>query len=315
MSRRTAAERRSGKSALAHDEWLEVANRDLSLMPTMRTLIALIRRGHLVGLAKRCKRALEMYTGPGQLGERKVYRSGTGSKGNCAPEKQLIYELSGHLLGKVLLPAGSPTVSTARKIEVTTVRDLKPKLKTVLKRTKLAREERGIPDDSASRMLNSVGLMYRGITANRAAAVELENIPEDEEDRNEEVELVGLVAEQVGNLTIEAEQEMDGMAIENDAAEEGEADDDEGVQLLHKHLLDDVWTLGWKEVSEMEVKKVRAQREARLKRKVTLMNVIVKKVKAMKAVSSAVAVGGEKEDVERCTWREYMHSLRPEYFR
>lgn len=63
----------------------------------------------------------------------------------------------------------------------------------------------------------------------------------------------------------------------------------------------------------MKVKKVRAQREARLKRKVTLMNV-VKKAKAMKAVSSVVAVGGETEDIVRCTWHEYKHSLRPDYF-
>ena len=82
----------TGKDAVAIDEWIEICNRDFSLLPSVRTLIGMCRQGYFIGMCKQCKRSHEMFYGYGEMKELKVYRSGTGSKGNQSPEKQLLYK-------------------------------------------------------------------------------------------------------------------------------------------------------------------------------------------------------------------------------
>ena len=46
----------SGKSAVAHDEWLELNNKEHANLPTVRLLEGMCRQGHCVGITERCKR-------------------------------------------------------------------------------------------------------------------------------------------------------------------------------------------------------------------------------------------------------------------
>lgn len=91
----------TGKYALAIDEWIEICNRDFSLLPSVRSLVGMCRQGYFIGMRKRCKRAHEMFYGHGDLADRKVYSKGTGSKGNQTPEKQLMYKFWDLFLGGV----------------------------------------------------------------------------------------------------------------------------------------------------------------------------------------------------------------------
>ena len=90
----------TGKRAVALDEYIEVCNQDLAIMPTIRSLDGYIRQGLMVGVCKRCKRANEQLYGPGELGDRTVYRSGTGSVGNQTPGKRVIYIVASRFLGQ-----------------------------------------------------------------------------------------------------------------------------------------------------------------------------------------------------------------------
>ena len=74
--------RETGNHSLAHDEFLEVINRDLAMDGKSSLSTRHMRQGHLIGVAKKSKRYTELFCGPGEAGEVKPYRSGTGCKGN-----------------------------------------------------------------------------------------------------------------------------------------------------------------------------------------------------------------------------------------
>ena len=84
----------TGKNALANDEIIEVKNRELGESPGICTLVGFCRQGHLVGVNQKSKRFTTMFYGPGDIDERVVHRSCTGSKNNQTPEKKVIYEVS-----------------------------------------------------------------------------------------------------------------------------------------------------------------------------------------------------------------------------
>ena len=65
----------TGKSAVGDDEWLEIKNRSFSLLPVVRSMIGMYRQGNILGMTELCKRFCEVYYGPGDMVERKVYRS------------------------------------------------------------------------------------------------------------------------------------------------------------------------------------------------------------------------------------------------
>jgi hypothetical protein len=65
----------------------------------VRTLEAMGCQGQFIGLTQKAKRVVETIYSPGSITERVVHRSGTGSKGNCTPEKILIGEVVGLFLG------------------------------------------------------------------------------------------------------------------------------------------------------------------------------------------------------------------------
>ncbi len=102
----------TGKLALAHDKWLKLNNKQFALYPSVWTLEGMSRQGQFIGLTQRAKRVVKTINSPGSIIERIVHRSGTGSKGNCTPEKTLIGEVIGLFLGHPFDPGNA-----ARKLE------------------------------------------------------------------------------------------------------------------------------------------------------------------------------------------------------
>ena len=86
----------TGKLSLAHDEWLELNNKEFALYPLVRTLLeGMSRQGQFIRLTQKAKHIVETIYSPGTITECIVHCSGTGSKGNCTPEKILIGEVIG----------------------------------------------------------------------------------------------------------------------------------------------------------------------------------------------------------------------------
>ena len=90
---------RTGKMALAHAEWFELNYKEFAMYPSMRILDGMSHQGQFIGLTQKAKRVIETIYSPGAISDRIVHRSGTGSKGNCTPEKKLIGEVIGLFLG------------------------------------------------------------------------------------------------------------------------------------------------------------------------------------------------------------------------
>ena len=87
----------TGKLSLAHDEWLELNNKEFALYPSVRTLEGMSRQGQFIGLTQKTKHVVETIYLSGSITHRAIHQSGTGSKGNCTPEKILT--------GKVITPS------------------------------------------------------------------------------------------------------------------------------------------------------------------------------------------------------------------
>ena len=89
---------RTGKMALAHDERLKLNNKEFAMYPSVRTLDGMSHQGQLIGLTQKAKWVVGTIYSPGAIADHIVHRSGTGSKGNCTPEKKLIGEVIGLFL-------------------------------------------------------------------------------------------------------------------------------------------------------------------------------------------------------------------------
>ena len=145
----------TGKNAIAHDEFVEIVNRDLSLLGPVHSVMGFVHQGDQVGPARRCKRFAEMCSGPGKFGEVEVYRSSSGSKGNHTPEKQMIYEVATLFLN----------VPKKRVLLKSSVRSLKCKVTMIkkLKRTKLQSEMNDVEDSELSRLHEGVRNAFASI--------------------------------------------------------------------------------------------------------------------------------------------------------
>jgi hypothetical protein len=91
----------TGKLSLAHDEWLELNNKEFTFYPSARTLDGMSRQGQFISLTQKAKCVVEMVYSLGAISDRIIHRSSTGSKGNCTPEKILIGEVIGLFLGNL----------------------------------------------------------------------------------------------------------------------------------------------------------------------------------------------------------------------
>ena len=299
--------------AVEQDAWLEIANRDFSLFPAVRTLVAMCRQGILVGVGKKCKRAVELFYGPGDVMTKKVHRRGTGPKGNRTDEKKLIYEMVTLLLGHVGL------VMAPRSLEHNTVRNLK--ITTKLDRSKLDARRFTTPDDTATRMLNSVEHVFQSVRVTKAMEAEgdietplIESLLENEDDEpREEQELEQLLEEQRNDVSNMIEAEMEAMVFD----EEEDATEIEEPAVATKakfRCLDDLERVGWDAIEKMGVQQIRQDAKARKKRKRRVTKYILDKVKEMKSEAAGIAVGTEKENPVQAPWCNFFHSMRSEFY-
>ena len=153
---------RTGKMSLAHDEWLELNNKEFALYPSVRTLEAMGRQGQFIGLTQKSKWVVEIIYSLGAITERVVHRSGTRSKGNCTPEKILIGEVIGLFLGNPF-----DEWNSSRGLENGFMVLLQVLITTKLDWKKLDQETSFIQhEDSAGILLNSVNHIYDRIQLN-----------------------------------------------------------------------------------------------------------------------------------------------------
>ena len=279
----------TGKDAMAGDESMEVKNRDLKNCPNIRTLAAFCRQGFLVGLILKCKRFVNMFYSQSCLAQ--VYHSGTGSKNNQTPEKKFIYEVLTIVIGNI-------NILHHRKLEKLSVANLKIRVKTDLTRTTLEAQIRGPSDHESVRLFNGVGHAHT-IARNTPHLTNVDesiDIDCDIEDTEDEIDSA-MAAMQFSENNIENEDD----------------DDDETSGPLDgykKYCVTNIWTAGWASISKMNVKSVRANAEARRKRKKALNRYVIQKVTSMKGLSANVIVGEEILNPCDASWTIYAHGLR-----
>ena len=91
----------AGMLSLAHDEWIELNNKEFALYPLVRTLEGMSRQGQLIGLTQKANRVVKTIYLSLSITEGVIHRSGTGSKGNCTLEKILIDKVISLFLGNL----------------------------------------------------------------------------------------------------------------------------------------------------------------------------------------------------------------------
>ena len=294
---------RTGKHSLALDEWIEICNRDYSLLPSVRTLVGFIRQGLHVGVAKKCKRFVECFYGPGDVDERTVNASGTGSKGNCIPEKKRIYEICCLLLNG----------SRSRKIAMDSVSRFEGKLKTKLDRRAISDQTSGV-DDSTTRLLNGVSHVYRstGAGVNRATGPCVADA-----DENDKELLENMIAEQVVQRFDDAERTMNDIVsreenVEEEAQEHAEEEERRikgDTNKVHKYCTANIWVDGWAKIKEMDMRAVRLASENRLRMKQKVTKYILSQVNAMKRDIAAVVILKDQQNAAPAPWAAYVKSL------
>ena len=290
----------SKKGAMPHDEFLEVCNRDLSLLPDTRSATGLSRRGHIVGVTKRCKRSNEAYYNKGE-DERSVHRSSTGSKGNLRPEKQMLYEISHLYLGPVA-SIGKGQRLGRRKLHKSTIANLKPKteLKTGRSSKLVAK-----PTGSTEHLFNSVSAVYKDVAVSSARERAIAEAEEGED-------LDKLMDSRTEVVERELENEMARVVLDND--EDPDIDyendptiDDDGVNKL---ALTDIWSDGWAAIKESKVAQVRYMARKRVERKSKLSRYIVSRVQEFNAASSSTEIIGEAKNPKHPGWRTRTRMIR-----
>ncbi len=100
---------------------------------------------------------------PGPIIKLIVHWSGTGSKGNCTPEKTLISEVVGQFLGNPFDP-----INSCQLLQSGFMKSLQPLITMKLDRKELDKETTFIQDkDLAGILLNGVNHIYSRIYHNR----------------------------------------------------------------------------------------------------------------------------------------------------
>ena len=151
--------------AVAHDEWLELNNKEFAMYPSVGTLDGMMRQGQFIGLTQKAKRVIETIYSPGAISDRIVHRSGTGSKGNCSPEKELIGEVIGLFLGN---PFDQNNRGRVLEQGFMIMMSLHGQILIKLDRKKLDRETTFIQhEDLAGILLNGVNHIYGRISVSR----------------------------------------------------------------------------------------------------------------------------------------------------
>jgi len=151
--------RSTGKSCIAHDEFLELGNRLFSMFAKAKSLKGMIRNGAFVGLAQKCKKHMQRYHKQEQddnvttklrkiCNGRVVPRAGSPS--DQTPERRFIYESITHLFDN------RTTTNRNRVLTNKTVANVQKLCKTILVRDKLEKRMKEANECTASRLLNGI---------------------------------------------------------------------------------------------------------------------------------------------------------------
>jgi hypothetical protein len=298
----------TGKLALAHDEWLELNNREFSLYPLVRTLDGMSRQGQFIGLTQKAKRVVETIYSPGSISERTIHKSGTGSKGNCTSEKTLIGEVVTLFLGNPFDPANVGSV-----FESGYMLTLEHATTTKLDRKKLDTETTFIQhDDSAGVLLNGVNHIYGRIrTSVQCERTNTENLPEGIDNVIDEVmeyESETLVPN-IDDVVFDVDNDDD-----NDIGDDAEENLINEGERVSRTCLSDLVETGWNRLQEMNVKKVRMVADECVQRKRKTTRYIMDRVAAMKEESMTTTIPLERDTVEESKWVVYLRELRYDYY-
>ncbi len=242
--------------ALAHDEWLELNNKQFALYPSIWTLEGMSRQGQFIGLSQRAKQVVKTIYSLGSIIEQLVHWSGTGSKGNCMPEKALIGEVICLFIGNPFDPGNA-----TRKLESGFMLTLQPLITTKLDCKKLDKETTFIQhEDSAGILLNGVNHIYSQINLTREREqlsmkddnTTLQEGTHDVIDKvmaYEPETLVQNIDDHIFDANDDVDNDMEDNNNENDVIEVGAG--------VGRPCLMDIVNKGWKILNKMNVKKVR----------------------------------------------------------
>jgi len=197
-------------------------------------------------------KVIEMIYCPGSLSDRIVHRSGTGSKGNCSPEKELIGEVIGLFLGNPF-----DENNCGRVLEKGFMMSLHGQITTKLDRKKLDRETTFIQHkDSTGILLNGVNHIYGRISVSREREQtnNNNNVPEGIND------VIDEVMEYEPDILLPAIDDHvftneDGINDDGMDGEEQEMTMEIGG-LMTRPCLMDLVLVGWNKLKEMNVKKI-----------------------------------------------------------
>jgi len=120
---------------LAHDEWIELNNKEFALYPSVWTLEGMSRQGQFIGLTQKAKQVVETIYSTGAITNRVIHQSGNWSKGNCLPEKKLIAKVISLFLGNPFDQGNA-----GRLLETGFMITLQPLITTKLDRKELEKE-------------------------------------------------------------------------------------------------------------------------------------------------------------------------------
>jgi len=296
--------------AVAHDEWLELNNKEFAMYPSVRTLDGMMRQGQFFGLTQKAKRVIEMIYFPGAISDCIVHRSGTGSKGNCTPEKELIGEVIGLFLGNPF-----DKINRGRVLKQGFMMSLHRLITTKLDRKKLDRETTFIQhEDLAGILLNWVNHIYGQISVSREQeqANNNNNVPKGIND------VIDEVMEYEPKILV---PDIDNHVFTNEDGVNDNGRDDEEQEMtmeiggvLTRPCLMDLVLVGWNKLKEMNVKKIRMVADGRMQRKRTMTNYIMDRVKSIKHNLMLASIPDEQENVEELEWISYMQELRLDYY-
>ena len=234
--------------------------------------------------------------GSGELGQRKIYKEGTGSKNNLTPEKQLIYEVGSLFLEK-------PTDGESRMLAPNAVSSLEDRLKGTnhLKRANLMQEVHGNQDDDAYRVLNVIRESYNSFSSQRATDQATAQVSAEED-------MDAVVDEEEDELRkIYEGTTMSGV-------EDEDFDEEDTDNTLHPYLLADIDSEGWQLLDKMDIRAVRERNAQRRKRKRLLSKYVLRKVQDLREESHTVDFTTHVQDLSPAPWRQYVMDLNPSLY-
>jgi hypothetical protein len=234
-----------------------------------------------------------------------IHRSGTGSKGNCSPEKRLIAKVISLFLGNPFDPGNAGWL-----LETRSMMTLQPLIKTKLDRKKLDKEISFIQHkDLAGILLNGVNHIYSRINV----------LKEQEQLMNKDQLMLHESVNDVIDEVMEYEPEMlvpniDDHVFNNNEEVDNDIEEEEQMLESRRPCLIDLVEKGWEKLDEMHVKKVRMVADKHTQRKRETTHYIMGRVATMREQTMTTTIPPDMEVSEELEWGIYLRELRFNYY-